>query len=99
MINATINMTDGRGNNENFLARKRAVNYTTSRKPPTTNPRITHDEVSQPVRAFSDLYIYIYLHIYTCAQLDHITPAAHVRGVIITVFYNRTYLMFEQIRE
>ena len=33
--------------------------------------------MSQPVRAFSDLHIYIIR-----AQHDHITPAAHARGVI-----------------
>ena len=35
-------MKGGRGNNEKFLTRKRAVNYKASRKPPTTNPRIAH---------------------------------------------------------
>ena len=39
---ATINMKNGRCNNEKFSARKRAVNYKASRKPPTTNPRIAH---------------------------------------------------------
>ena len=42
MISATINMKGGRGNNEKFSARKRAMNYKASRKPPTTNPRIAH---------------------------------------------------------
>ena len=42
MISATINMKGGRGNNEKFSAHKRAMNYKASRKPPTTNPRITH---------------------------------------------------------
>ena len=41
-ISATINMKSGHGNNEKFSARKRAMNYKASRKPPTTNPRIAH---------------------------------------------------------
>ena len=35
-------MKGGRGNNENFSARLRAVNYKASRNPHTTNPRIAH---------------------------------------------------------
>ena len=35
----------GRGNNEKFSTRKRAVNYKTSRKPPTKNPRIAHGNI------------------------------------------------------
>ena len=35
-------MRGGRGNNEKNLARKRALNHKTSRKPPTTNSRIAH---------------------------------------------------------
>ena len=44
IISATINMKGGRGKKEKFSARKRAVNYKASRKPPTTNPRIAHDD-------------------------------------------------------
>ena len=35
-------MKGGCGNNEIYLARKHAVKYKTSRKPPTTNLRIAH---------------------------------------------------------